>query len=80
LTPARARHEVSIRRGDQRFKLPERVQKSRYKARVFCMRDISHSTYEERLDLEKRMVSFVQHWLDGNAAAAPVAHRFSAPC
>lgn len=74
--PASDRHNVSIRRRDRRFKLPERVEKPRYKAVVFYMGDISYSTYGDRLDLEKRMVSFIQHWLDYNYGAAQVDHRF----
>ena len=74
--PAGHRHEVAIRRRDRRFKLPERVEKPRYKAVVFYMGDISYSTYGERLDLEKRIVSFIQHWLDYNYGANQVEHRF----
>jgi uncharacterized sporulation protein YeaH/YhbH (DUF444 family) len=74
--PASQRHEVAIRRRDRRFKLPERVEKPRYKAVVFYMGDISYSTWGERLDLEKRIVSFIQHWLDYNYGASQVEHRF----
>ena len=68
--------EVSFRRKDKRFKLPERVEKPKFKAAVFYMGDISYSTYGERLDLEKRIVSFIHHWLDHNYGADNVDHRF----
>lgn len=69
-------YEVLIRRRDRRYKLPERVEKPRYKAVVFYMGDISYSTYGERLKLEKRVVNFIHSWLNYNYGADNVDHRF----
>jgi uncharacterized sporulation protein YeaH/YhbH (DUF444 family) len=74
--PENGKYEVSIRRRDKRFKLPERVEKPRFKAVVFYMGDISYSTWGERLELEKRLVGFIHHWLDYNYGEHNVEHRF----
>lgn len=74
--PALGRNDVLITRRDRRYKSPQRVEKPRYRAVVFYMGDISYSTYGERLELEKRMVSFIHHWLDFNYGARRVEHRF----
>lgn len=67
---------VQFRRRDKRFKLPERVEKPKFKAVVFYMGDISYSTYGERLELEKRIVQFIHNWLDYNYGPKNVEHRF----
>jgi uncharacterized sporulation protein YeaH/YhbH (DUF444 family) len=74
--PEEGRHEVHIHRRDRRYKVPERVEKPKFKAVVFYMGDISFSTYGERLKLEKRLVGFIQHWIDFNYGAKNVEHRF----
>ncbi len=74
--PAHGKHVVQTRRRDRRYKLPERVEKPRFQAVVFYMGDISYSTYGDRLKLEKRVVNFIQHWLDYNYGADKVEHRF----
>lgn len=74
--PRAGRFALQIRRNDRRFKLPERVEKPRYQAVVFYMGDISYSTYGERLKMEKRIVNFIQHWLDYNYGPERVEHRF----
>ena len=74
--PDEDKYDILIRRKDRRFKLPERVEKPRYQAVVFYMGDISYSTYGERLKLEKRVVNFIQRWLDYNYGADRVEHRF----
>lgn len=74
--PDREKFEVSFRKRDRRFKLPERVERPKYRAVVFYMGDISYSTYGERLALEKRMVNFIHHWLDYNYGPRNVEHRF----
>ena len=74
--PAAETYEVQVRRRDRRYKVPQREERPRYKAVVFYMGDISYSTYGERLDLEKRLVSFIHHWLDFNYGAGNVDHRF----
>jgi len=74
--PSKDRSTIQVRRKDRRFKLPERVEKPRYEAVVFYMGDISYSTYGDRLKLEKRIVNFIQHWLDYNYGPACVEHRF----
>lgn len=68
--------DVQIRRRDRRYKIPQRVEKPRYRAVVFYMGDISYSTYGERLELEKRLVAFIQNWLDFNYGPSRVEHRF----
>ncbi len=74
--PSEGRYDIGFRRKDRRYKLPERIEKPRYKAVVFYLGDISYSTYGERLRLEKRVVNFIQHWLDFNYGADKVEHRF----
>jgi uncharacterized sporulation protein YeaH/YhbH (DUF444 family) len=74
--PHKGKYDVLIRRRDKRFKIPERVEKPKYKAVVFYMGDISYSTYGERLELEKRLVKFIHNWLDYNYGPKNVEHRF----
>jgi len=74
--PEKGRYDVMVRRRDRRYKVPLRVEKPRYRAVVFYMGDISYSTYGERLELEKRLVSFIQLWLDYNYGPGRVDHRF----
>lgn len=69
-------YNFMIRRRDRRYKIPERVEHPKYKAVVFYIGDISYSTYGERLEMEKRLVSFIQSWLDFNYGARNVEHRF----
>jgi uncharacterized sporulation protein YeaH/YhbH (DUF444 family) len=74
--PAHDKYTVLIRRRDKRYKLPKREEKPRYRAVVFFMGDISYSTYGERLELEKRLVNFIQSWIDFNYGPGNVDHRF----
>jgi len=74
--PAEKKYTVQFRRRDRRFKLPQREEKPRYKAVVFYMGDISFSTYGDRLEMEKRLVNFIHHWLDYNYGLGNVDHRF----
>jgi uncharacterized sporulation protein YeaH/YhbH (DUF444 family) len=74
--PNEGKYTVMIRRKDRRFKLPLREEKPKYRAVVFYMGDISYSTYGERLEMEKRLVNFIQSWLDYNYGADNVEHRF----
>ena len=57
--PQEERYEFQFMRRDRRFKVPERVEKPRFKAVVFTW-GYSYSTYGERLHLEKRLVNFIQ--------------------
>ncbi|MBF0199169.1 MAG: DUF444 family protein [Planctomycetes bacterium] len=74
--PEKGKHEVRVMRRDKRFKQFEEVEKPKFRAVVFYMGDISYSTYGERIEMEKRMVSFIQNWLDYNYGAKNVEHRF----
>jgi uncharacterized sporulation protein YeaH/YhbH (DUF444 family) len=74
--PDEGRFDVQVRRRDRRYKVPQREERPRYRAVVFYMGDISYSTHGERLDLEKRLVNFIHHWLDFNYGAGNVEHRF----
>ena len=74
--PQAGRYDLLIQRRDRRFKLPERVERPKYRAAVFYMGDISYSTYGERLELEKRVVQFIHNWLDYNYGPKNVEHRF----
>jgi len=74
--PSLGKFTVQIRRKDRRFKLPLREEKPKYRAVVFYMGDISYSTYGERLEMEKRLVNFIQNWLDYNYGPDNVEHRF----
>lgn len=69
-------YEIKIRRKDRRYKQFETIEKPKYKAVVFYMSDISYSTYGERIELEKKMVGFIQNWLDFNYGPNNVEHRF----
>ena len=74
--PGSGKLEVHFQRRDRRYKLPQRVEKPKFRAVVFYMGDISYSTYGERLELEKRLVKFINHWLDYNYGPGNVEHRF----
>lgn len=74
--PAKGELTVEVRRRDKRYKVPQRVEKPRYRAVVFYMGDISYSTHGERLELEKRLVNFIHQWLDYNYGVGNVEHRF----
>jgi len=74
--PEEGRYDVEIRRNDRRYKVPQREEHPKYKAVVFYMGDISYSTFGERLELEKRLLNFVHHWLDFNYGKNNVEHRF----
>jgi len=74
--PENKNYEIQIRKRDRRYKIPQRVERPKYRAVVFYMGDISYSTYGERLELEKRLVKFIQHWLDFNYGAKNVEHRY----
>jgi len=74
--PAREQYTIQFRRRDRRFKLPERIEKPRFKAVVFYLGDISYSTHGQRLSTEKRLVNFIKNWLDFNYGVHNVDHRF----
>ncbi len=74
--PARGFYDVQVRRRDRRYRVPQREERPRFRAVVFYMGDVSYSTYGERLDLEKRLVAFIHHWLDYNYGVGKVDHRF----
>lgn len=74
--PQNQKYDVLITRKDKRFKQCEEVEKPKYKAVVFYMGDISYSTYGERIELEKRLIHFIQNWLDYNYGVKNVEHRF----
>ena len=74
--PDQGKYDVLFRRRDRRYKVPKRIEKPKYKAVVFYMGDISYSTYGERLELEKRVVKFIHHWLDYSYGPKSVEHRF----
>ena len=74
--PERRQYGIQIHKRDRRYKIPQRVERPKYRAVVFYMGDISYSTYGERLELEKRLVKFIQHWLDFNYGAKNVEHRY----
>lgn len=74
--PQDDQYEVLIKRKDRRYRQFEMVEKPRYKAVVFYMSDISYSTYGDRIELEKKIVGFIQNWLDYNYGVNNVEHRF----
>ncbi len=74
--PEQERYDVEVRRRDRRYKIPQREENPKFKAVVFYMGDISYSTFGERLELEKRLLNFVHHWLDFNYGKNNVEHRF----
>ena len=74
--PSEGKYDVSIRRKDKRFKLPEKVENPKFKAVVFFAADISYSTYGERLKLEKKYVNFIKTWLTYNYGKGNVEFRY----
>lgn len=74
--PQEDKYDIHVMRRDKRYKQFEEIEKPKYRAVVFYMSDISYSTYGERIDLEKRMVNFIQNWIDYNYGAKNVEHRF----
>jgi len=74
--PENEKYDIWIRKRDKRYKLPVAEEKPKFKAVVFYVGDISFSTWGERLDLEKKVVSFIQMWVDFNYGANNVEHRF----
>ncbi len=74
--PEQGRYDVEVRRRDRRYKIPQREENPKFRAVVFYMGDISYSTFGERLELEKRLLNFVHHWLDFNYGKNNVEHRF----
>ena len=74
--PESGRNVVTIHRRDRRYKQPKRIEIPRYRAAVFYIGDISYSTYGDRLELEKRLLAFVHHWLDFNYGKNNVEHRY----
>jgi uncharacterized protein len=75
-SPQEEKYDFLIKRKDKRFKQLEEIEKPKYKAVVFYMGDISYSTHGERIELEKRLVHFIQNWLDYNYGVKNVEHRF----
>ena len=74
--PSEGRYDILIRRKDKRFKLPETVEKPKYRAVVMFIGDVSYSTYGERLEQEKKYVSFIQAWINYNYGKNNVDYRF----
>ena len=74
--PENDKFAIHIRKKDKRFKLPQTVEKPKYRAVCFYMGDISYSTFGERLEIEKQLVQFIQNWLDYCYGPRNVEHRF----
>ncbi len=74
--PEKNKMTIEIRRRDKRFKIPVREEIPKYKAVCFYIGDISYSTYGERLELEKRLLNFVHHWVDYSYGHGNVEHRY----
>lgn len=74
--PSEDKNDVTIKRKDKRFKLPEKIEKPKFKAAVFFGADISYSTWGERLKLEKKYVNFIKCWLDYNYGKNNVDYRY----
>lgn len=74
--PSEGKFDILIRRKDKRFKLPETVEKPKYKAVVMFIGDVSYSTYGQRLEQEKKYVSFIQAWVNYNYGKKNVDYRF----
>jgi uncharacterized sporulation protein YeaH/YhbH (DUF444 family) len=74
--PDEGKYDIMVKRKDRRYRQFEMVEKPRYKAVVFYMSDISYSTYGKRMEMEKKIISFIQSWLDYNYGVKNVEHRF----
>lgn len=74
--PHKKKWDISIFKRDKRFKLPNIVEKPKYKAVVFYMGDISYSTHGERIQMQKQFVAFIQNWIDYNYGVKNTEHRF----
>lgn len=74
--PKEGKNVVTIHRKDKRFKLPETIEKPKYKAVVMFIGDVSYSTYGERLEQEKKYVAFIQSWINYNYGKKNVDYRY----
>jgi len=74
--PPNGKNDILIRRRDKRYKQQVDEESPKYSAVVFYVGDISYSTWGERLELEKKVVSFIQMWVDFNYGIRNVEHRF----
>jgi uncharacterized sporulation protein YeaH/YhbH (DUF444 family) len=74
--PENGKFDILIKRKDKRFKLPETIEKPKYKAVVMFIGDVSYSTYGKRLEQEKKYVSFIQSWINFNYGKENVDYRF----
>lgn len=74
--PDEEKYDVLIKKKDKRYHVPEYVEKPKFKAVVFYMGDISFSQYGKRLELQKRIVNFIQNWVDYSYGKNNVDHRF----
>ena len=74
--PANDKYELRIHRRDKKYRVPQTIEKPKYDAAVMYIGDISYSTYGERLELTKRLVFFIQSWLDFNYGKNNIEHRF----
>jgi uncharacterized sporulation protein YeaH/YhbH (DUF444 family) len=68
--------DILIKKKDRRYHLPEYIEKPKFKAVVFYMGDISYSQWGERLKLQKKVVNFIQNWVDYSYGKDSVEHRF----
>lgn len=74
--PSKGKYDILIKRRDKRFKQPETIEKPKYKAVVMFIGDVSYSTYGQRLEQEKKYVSFIQAWINFNYGKRNVDYRF----
>jgi uncharacterized sporulation protein YeaH/YhbH (DUF444 family) len=75
-SPKDGKFDFQIRKRDKRYKLPEIVEKPKYKAVVMFIGDVSYSTYGQRLEQEKKYVAFIQNWINYNYGKKNVDYRY----
>jgi uncharacterized sporulation protein YeaH/YhbH (DUF444 family) len=75
--PEDEKDDIYIRKRDKRYKQTRTEERPKFKAVVMYVGDVSYSTaFKNRLELEKRLVNFIQGWTDYNYGVKNVEHRF----
>ena len=74
--PDEDKYDIQFRKKDRRYRISEKIEKPKYKAVVMYVGDVSYSTYGERLAMEKRIVNFIENWINYNYGAKNVEHRY----
>jgi uncharacterized sporulation protein YeaH/YhbH (DUF444 family) len=74
--PSNEKYDIYIRKRDKKFKVPEKVERPKYKAVVMYVGDISYSTSGKRIEIQKRIVNFIENWVNYSYGKKNVEHRY----